>query len=256
MLADYFQGVELSDEPIPLTSWSTIVNPQLFINSHLNILRNKNRNDRQYSLHLERLIKLKNLLETGELQDNFKMKRILVLDIETTGFLKDDGSIVEIGIVELNLDTGEVTEIYDSVCREEMLRQRHRDGWIFKNSSLTVEEVRNAPSFVKVKQEVQNIINRYPLGATAFNNKFDFDFLKNRGITFLRELPCPMKIATPICNIPFANGKGTKWPNVEEAYAHFFPDVEYKELHRGLDDAKHEAQIVYELYKMGHFKID
>jgi hypothetical protein len=41
-----------------------------------------------------------------------------------------------------------------------------------------------------------------------------------------------------------------------EAYNHFFPEKNYKELHRGGDDSLHEAEIVYELYKLGEFKLD
>lgn len=32
------------------------------------------------------------------------MEKILIIDIETTGFLKQNGKIVEIGIVELDLE--------------------------------------------------------------------------------------------------------------------------------------------------------
>jgi hypothetical protein len=42
---------------------------------------------------------------------------------------------------------------------------------------------------------------------------------------------------------------------VEEAWEYFFPDNEYKEAHRALDDARHEALIVNELYKLGKFEI-
>ena len=44
------------------------------------------------------------------------MKKILILDIETTGFLNQGGSIVEIGIVELNLDTGEISMRHHCEC--------------------------------------------------------------------------------------------------------------------------------------------
>lgn len=186
------------------------------------------------------------------------MNKILVLDIETTGFLNQGGSVVEIGIVELNLDNGEVKLIYDSLCREDILTAKHREspfGWIFKNSDLKIEELREAPKFDIVKKEVQSILDKYPLGCTAFNNQFDFGFLRNRGVK-INGLPCPMKLSTDICKLPNRNGyRNYKWPNVEEAFKHFFPDVEYTEKHRGGDDAKHEAMIVYALYKMGVFKL-
>ena len=34
------------------------------------------------------------------------MSRILVIDLETTGFLQSGGKIIEVGIVGLNLETG------------------------------------------------------------------------------------------------------------------------------------------------------
>ena len=34
------------------------------------------------------------------------MEKILILDIETTGFLQEGGKIVEVGIVELDLSNG------------------------------------------------------------------------------------------------------------------------------------------------------
>ena len=40
-----------------------------------------------------------------------------------------------------------------------------------------------------------------------------------------------------------------------KAWQHFFPGVDYIEQHRGADDAVHEAQIVYELYKLGVFTV-
>jgi len=184
------------------------------------------------------------------------MKKILILDIETTGFLNQGGSIVEIGIVSLDLDTGKITEVFESLVKEKILTGKHRKepfGWIFNNSDLTVEDVRNAPGETEVFLQVQAILNKYPLGCTAFNKKFDFDFLKSRRIG-IKELPCPMILSTDICKLP-GRYDSYKWPKVEEAFSHFFPDIEYTEKHRGLDDAKHEAMIVYKLYQDCVFKL-
>ena len=182
--------------------------------------------------------------------------KILVLDIETTGFFNQGGSIVEIGIVELNLNTGKIREVFNSLLREDILTARHREepfGWIFRNSSLKVESVRSAPPADSVFYDVQNILDQYPLGCTAYNKSFDFGFLKDRGLK-ITELPCPMLLATDVLQIPGRNGS-YKWPSVQEAYDYFFPDEEYVEIHRGGDDAAHEAEIVYALFKMGVFKV-
>lgn len=183
------------------------------------------------------------------------MSKILILDIETTGFLQMGGKIVEIGIVELDLSNGNRQIIFDSVCWETGLTEKEVDeSWIVKNSDLTKEAIRNSKNLKILQPEIQEIINRYTPGATAFNNAFDFGFLESRGFTFPKKLPCPMKLSTDICKIQ--TPRGYKWPKVEEAHKHFFGDVGYVEKHRGADDAFYEAEIVYELYKMGVFKID
>ncbi|MCT4644156.1 MAG: 3'-5' exonuclease [Carboxylicivirga sp.] len=183
--------------------------------------------------------------------------QILVVDIETTGFLKQGGKIVEIGMVLLDLSNGSVTSVYDSLVKEPGLDSSHARapyGWIFSNSDLEFAEVMEAPGLEDQREAIQELFDQY--SATAFNKAFDFDFLRDRGFE-ISDLDCPMKLATPICKLPKYNGYGGyKWPKVEEAWDHFFGNTGYIEAHRGLDDAKHEALIVYELYKMGVFKVN
>ncbi len=183
-------------------------------------------------------------------------KEILVVDIETTGFIEQGGKIVEIGIVKLNLDTGNITPAYSSLVKEtgfDISHTKGKFGWIFKNSDLTFEEVQYAPSLESQKEIIQGLFNDYQ--ATAYYKEFDFGFLKDRGFK-IKELPCPMLLSTPILNLPSAGGFTTpKWPKVEEAWEYFFGQTGYIETHRGLDDAKHEAKIVFELYKLDKFKV-
>lgn len=185
------------------------------------------------------------------------MSRILVIDLETTGFLNQGGKIVEIGIVGLNLETGNKKILYNEVCHERPItRKEVEESWIVKNSSMTVEEIQNSRQLKFLKPAIQQILDKYPAGATAFNNAFDFGFMENRGFVFPKKLPCPMKLATDICKIPNKNGyAGYKWPNFEEAHKHFFGQTGYIEQHRGADDAFHEADLVYKLYQLGIFKL-
>lgn len=184
--------------------------------------------------------------------------KILVIDIETTGFQNQGGKICEVGIVSLDLSNGNKEIVFNSLCHERPITREHvQDSWIVKNGYITVEEIQNSPYLPSILAEIQNVINSYPNGATAFNRSFDFNFLQSRGVQFPKMLPCPMILATDICKLPNQNGFSSyKWPKVEEAWKHFFPEVEYVELHRGADDAFHEADIVYELYKLGVFKIN
>ncbi len=90
------------------------------------------------------------------------MHKILVIDIETTGFQKQGGSIVEVGMVELDLATGDTAIVFDSLCRESILSERHFEeplGWIFKNSTLKAEEVLAAPGLDALLPEIQEIVN-------------------------------------------------------------------------------------------------
>lgn len=174
--------------------------------------------------------------------------KIGIIDIETTGFYPK-GFIVEVGIVSLDTDTGEIETVFDSVCREDGMTAREREAWIFKNSDLTVEMVRESPFFEDIKFKVQDTIDSFD-AVTAYNKDFDFQFLRSRGVVIDKEWPCPMKVATPLCQLPGKFGD-YKWPKVEEAWNFFFPDDPYVELHRGADDALHEAKIVHELFKRG-----
>lgn len=184
-------------------------------------------------------------------------KKIAVADIETTGFLWEGGTICEVGVVELDLETGARSIVFDSLCVEQSFLDAPHDAWIFNNSSLKQEDVLKAPAFKSIAGNIQDVIDNYSLGITAYNNSFDFSFLESRGVQIPVKLACPMKLSTPICKLPArhpSHGR-YKWPSFEEAWSHFFPDDPYTEAHRGADDAYHEARLVYELYQQGVFSL-
>lgn len=188
--------------------------------------------------------------------------KILVLDIETTGFLNKGGKIVEIGIVELNLENGEIKTLFDNICHERPITKKEvEESWIVNNSTLTVEEIQHSKQLKIYFKEIQDIINSYPLGCTAYNNSFDFGFLEDRGFTFPKKLPCPMMLSINEVKAPMKKGhfRGNsskyKYPNFQETWDHFFGKTGYIESHRGVDDAIHEAKVIYELYKRNIFKI-
>ena len=186
------------------------------------------------------------------LDDFMKGETIAVVDIETTGFSHQKDCIVEIGICELDLDSGECRELFNKIVRESHFSPQHRTAWIFKNSGLRYEDVLVAKPLNSYRKELQKIF--YLNLATAYNKRFDFDFLQHRGFE-IKELSCPMAIATDILKLP-PRKAGTlyKWPNVEETWKYLFPDKEYSEKHRSYDDAVHEALIIFELYKRNKWK--
>jgi len=87
--------------------------------------------------------------------------KIGVIDIETTEFFEKGGLIVEVGIAQLDLNDGSVTEVYGSVCRESGMSAKDRTAWIFSNSDLTIEKVRSAPDFSEIKDEIQKHIHSF-----------------------------------------------------------------------------------------------
>jgi len=181
--------------------------------------------------------------------------KIAVVDIETTHFFPK-GFIVEVGIASLDTETGNVEKVFDSVCREPGMTAKDREAWIFSNSDLTIEMVREAPLLEDLKADIQKVIDEHD-AITAYNKAFDLTFLVDRGFNIHKEWPCPMLVATDICKFPHKNGRsGNKWPTVEQAFEFFFPDEQYTELHRGADDAMHEAKIIYELFKLGKMEIE
>lgn len=180
---------------------------------------------------------------------------MLVIDIETTHLSKNKGHIVEVGIIGLQLVNGRREFLWDSVVFEEGERlEEVWASWYYQNSDVTPREILWAKSFERVRPEIQKIIDQDPEGVTAFNNTFDFGWLESRGLVFPCKLPDPMKICRPIVGATDKNGR-VKNPSVEEAWAYFFPGMPYKEKHRGADDALHEAAIIYELFKLGHYGI-
>ena len=182
---------------------------------------------------------------------------ILVTDIESTGFSHEYDFILEIGIVSLNIKTGEIIPLVNEcVWKKGITKEVIEHSWIVKNSSLTVEDIWYGNRIDKIKNLIQTIIDHYPLGMTAYNSSFDFRMLKHYNFTF-KELPCPMQILTDILKINKPNFRGGyKYPSVTESYNHFFPNEDYVEEHRALSDAIDEAKIIWEMIKQGIYKIE
>ncbi len=175
---------------------------------------------------------------------------IIVLDIETTGLSPLNDFILELGIVKLNLETGEITALFDKVFKEEGLTARHHKSWIIVNNFMTIEEIRSAQSIEVYREEIQSVFDQFKGRITAWNRSFDSSFLKYNNFELGDDFACPMKESVYFFKIPNSRGY-YKWPKAQEAWDILFPGVEKIEEHRGLDDSKMEAKIIHKLYKMG-----
>jgi len=177
---------------------------------------------------------------------------ILVLDIETTGLNPVTDYILELGMVALNLNSGNVTVLFDQVFRDPRLTAKHRNSWIFENGFMQIDEVRNAMPMSEYSTEIEEILSRYYGRITAWNRDFDSAFLKNCGFNLGPDIHCPMKESVNYFKLdgPY----GYKWPKAQEAWDFLFPETPMIELHRGLADSKMEAAIIYELYQRKVYK--
>jgi len=189
-------------------------------------------------------------------------KHIAVLDLETTGRYPEKGTIIEIGVCLLDIETNFKSVLLDTLVREQNFETKFEaprldQCWVFQNSTINIDMVRQAPTWEEVMPKIQKILNFFPV--TAYNKAFDFSFLRSRGVRIPKELPCPMLAATPVMKIPKINPISDrdpyKWPSVQELWHYFNPsDTKYSETHRAYDDAAHEAELVHFLYKSNAWK--
>ena len=115
------------------------------------------------------------------------------------------------------------------------------------------EDIENAPSLNNVKNQIQEILDHYSL--TAYNNSFDFGFMESRGFVIKKDIPDIMAVAKKVCKIMRSRGV-YKTPKMQEAWDNLFPNTNYIEKHRAVDDAIHEAKILFEMYKRGEYKVE
>ena len=183
------------------------------------------------------------------------MKEIIcVLDIESSGLSHKKDCILELGMVSLNTKTGEIKPLFNHTFKEKHLTARHRTSWIFDNSDMTLEDIRESEDIEFYREEIQGIFDKFKDNIVAYNRNFDADFLESRGFDLGEAMGDPMRISTDYFKLPSKNGRGFKWPKVTECFSALFPDEEYEEAHRGYSDSEDEARIIFELIKLGVYK--
>lgn len=175
--------------------------------------------------------------------------KILVVDIETTGFVVKWDIITEIGIALVDTDTGKIDLVFDNVVKHwKWNPKKHKYGWCFKNTSLTVEDVEKAKTIASYKNEIQRLFDIYPM--TAYNKSFDIRFLSSCGFK-MNDVKCLMKTAKEYSKYKTKTG-AKKTPSVEEIYNQFFmKDGEvYVEQHRAGVDVMDEAKILLHMVEL------
>lgn len=177
---------------------------------------------------------------------------IVVLDTETTGFLKEPTAVpVELGAVLLNR-WGIGLACFSSLIRPAVDDARHDETWTWHTehrTGLTRALVQEAPSAADVVGAFDRWLEVWGHPKlTAFNVAYDRPMLERIGFTVPGELwaPCVMLEACQVMGeagaLPRNRGGSWKWPKAEEAMEFF--GVKGVHRHRALADAKDEAVIL------------
>lgn len=175
------------------------------------------------------------------------MRPIFVLDTETTGLqgISHGDKVVEIGIARVDIDRGKVYPEFGRIVQNDLTKE-DEDAWVFSNTDLTPDEVRESPwDFNKVCRALlyyeENVF-------TSYNEEFDFDrFLSQAPWSFYPHLaPCIMEEATA------RYSPDGRWFSAQSAYDLLCPDnpcglEDGKEIHRALSDAVLEGHILIRL---------
>lgn len=102
------------------------------------------------------------------------MKEIVIVDIETSGFQHQGGLIVEVGIVSLNLQTGQISNEFSEIIQENGFGEKHTRnpyGWIFKNSDLQYADVLRAGNLLELIPKINLFsINIHVVPQHSINN--------------------------------------------------------------------------------------
>ena len=176
------------------------------------------------------------------------MKELLIIDTETDSTNPDAANILEISMAKVDLESGQVEVVFDSLILPET--NNWRDCWFMQNSHLPESSIETAPKFSEVKDKFAALLTA---PVTAYNLFYDRRVMRRHGLPIENVWPCLMRTCTSILKLPGYYGD-YKYPKFTEAWNHFFPQEPFTEKHRAGWDAAHEAKLAHKLYQQGYLK--
>lgn len=184
---------------------------------------------------------------------------VYVLDTETTGLKGYPTDLVlEICINEINLTNLNYKTVFNEVIGYNVTKWNNnlRNAWIFSNSSLSIDDIKNAIPASKSKQKITKLLsNQY---VTSFNFKFDFDkFLYKEPFNLkgsIKPCSCIMLASAPVCKIEGKFDK-YKWPSLLEAY-NILIGKDIKDAHRAHSDTNMASEILIKLFQSKDWKVN
>lgn len=190
------------------------------------------------SLRRNQLISIKHLINAG-----FKVKiqrtewrfnseqSYVVVDIETTGGNKDQHRITEIGMVKI--EQGVITDTWQTLVNPE----RHIPKIITELTGISNEMVKTAPLFEHIAEKLDTFSQNAIF--VAHNVNFDYGFIRQEFSRLNKKYT-----RAKICTVQQARKylPGYKSYSLGKLCADL--DIELKNHHRALDDAKAAAEVL------------
>jgi hypothetical protein len=201
---------------------------------------------------------------------NFKGRstngKIAVIDVEHTGGNPNQGKIVEIGIVDLDINSGEITPIFNSLIREKGFSLKEFSKNYFMNnvnkiSPKLVISLGEKFTLEYNKQIIQNILQSYKkVFYWDCTNHTERQWLKIKGfdVSNFHDFQFFVKSYLKTKNIRKFNFQYVWNYFLNEHYINaskYLREPEYYQNHRAYDDAEHEALLLYYLVKEKQFKL-
>jgi DNA polymerase III epsilon subunit-like protein len=178
--------------------------------------------------------------------------RVLVLDVETSGFHQDWSRVVDLAAVVVEPD-GSLGERFESLVCPDIFDAEQAAGAIAVHH-ITPEMVRGQPSTAEVAAMFRSWVAIQRGWSTSFNIGFDRPHLERMGVE-TRWCSCVMlrafeqMAAAGACQ-PNKWGK-PKWPSLSEA-GQYYGAPEQGTAHRALPDALRAAGIMVEIARRAH----
>lgn len=202
---------------------------------------------------------------------NLDKLKIYVIDCETTGLegVRYGDLVLSIGISEVDIINHTVDPFFNRTIGYDVTEHDdviNKDTWIFKNSSLSLEDIKFA---YDDNQDVNNVVAEFNdimenKWIAMYNKDYDYGkFLRHSPFNLdpSRILPCLMIASTEPCAIPKRWGNEYKWPTLEEAVDILLDNDIKKELaeqenfHDSLYDTFVSGHVMLKLIELGHYNL-
>ncbi len=161
------------------------------------------------------------------------MNSIVSIDIETTGLSEDRDAIIEIGAVKFK--GHRVEDEWSSVINP----GRHIPEFITGLTGISDVEVRNAPRFRDISQELEAFVGDAPV--VGHNVRFDLGFLQKVGILHYNEVIDTYELAAVLMPTASRYNLGSLGKQL---------GILLPATHRALDDAKVTMAAFNKLFEM------